>query len=213
MLAGTRTRSGVLGMCFMLLALPGTSPAFSEERFSPAPGLAVLDASVTGVYLLGTVRFGATDADIVALVHGGQVLDVHSRHRGRWLAKRAGSAGGKGLAPPRFDQLASIAGGIDMDVRALPGPVQEKFAATAGVVILGLPSIGTPDRAGTPYNDTGSGRPGVASGQDCAPIDCQLLYQHPGRHGPRFKVSLDSAQGTWRFEGYGIVAVWSAPER
>jgi len=162
-------------------AFAGTAATADEARFRAGPGAASLPSGATGLYELGTVGLGHGSAQVRALVHHGRILQVHALHDGRWLAKRSGSSGGKTAAPPKFDELAAIAGGINVDLRDLPAPARERFIEAAGLVLLD------------------SGSHGAATGPGGA----------AGTEG--FAIRVDTDNATWRFEGFGIVAIWPVP--
>ena len=115
------------------------APAAAAQAFRPGPGLAGLQSGATGIYELGTVTLANATVGLRALMHNGQVLQVQSRHDGRWLARRSGSMGGKAVAPTKFDELTAIAGGLNVDVRRRQLDTQQQFARTAGLVLLEAP--------------------------------------------------------------------------
>jgi len=166
----------------LTIACAANAVAAGEPLFEPGPGLRSLDSAATGVFELGSVRFGKESGRLQALVHHGRVLQVHCRYDGRWLAKRGGSSGGKAIAPTKFDELSAIAGGLNQDVRRAPAATRESFARAAGLVFF--------DDAVT------TSRPLPASR-----ISSEL-----------FVVSSDPENGRWSFEGYGIVAIWPLPQ-
>ena len=201
----------VLPMITLLAAIHGPTPALAQQ-FEPRPGLQALASGATGVLEIGAVDIGQVEVVLRALVHNGQVLQVHSLRGGEWLAKRSGSLGGKTLAPTTLDALAHVAGGIDIDVRCQPPAVRAEFARAADV----LPPAGSIDcsRAATPQPP---GRIGHAAGAadpppvDCGAIGCRVLYRH-ATASAAFQIRFDPQRSIWGFEGYGIVAIWTIPD-
>jgi hypothetical protein len=183
-------------------------PALSAALFRTGPGVAGIESGATGIYELGTVTLANTTVGLRALLQNGQVLQVQSRHEGRWLARRIGSAGGKAIAPTSFDALTAITGGVNVDVRQLPPAKRQQFAATAGLVVLEE----TPGSSQSPLPDSRAvaGPAGSAKAQ-CAGTACRV---HVGRGGnaATFTIELDDDASTWSFAGYGIVAIWPVPQ-
>lgn len=199
----------------VLLAVTTAAGALAagEPLFQPGPGLASLDSGATGVYELGSVRFGRESGRVHALVHHGRVLQVHCRHDGRWLAKRSGSSGGKSIAPTKFDELAVIAGGLNQDLRRAPAAVRESFARAAGLVLLDASAPAPKPNAELRVR----ARPrfqlvATAKASTCGAIGCRVIHRHDTAGAERFVVSADPENGRWGFEGYGIVAIWPVPQ-
>jgi hypothetical protein len=192
-----------------------TAQSAEAQQFQPGAGLGSLDSGATGVYELGAVSFGRSQVDLRALVHNGQVLEVHGRHRDRWLAKRSGSVGGKAIAPIKLDELAAIAGGLNVDVRRSSSKVQQNFRRAAGLVALagGEPVAGpaVPDaiRAWIASGLSAAISPAAAS--DCGAIGCRVFHRHGVSQFAGFRLSVDEGREAWGFEGYGIVAIWAIP--
>ena len=187
--------------------------AAGEPQFQPGPGLGSLDSGATGVYELGSVRFGKESGRLQALVHHGRVLQVHCRHDERWLAKRGGSSGGKAIAPTKFDELSVIAGGLNQDIRQAPAAVRESFARAAGLVLLDAntpppkPSTDRRAKAGPRFQLISA-----ANASTCGAIGCRVIHRHDTAGAERFVLSADPENGRWGFEGYGIVAIWPMPQ-
>ena len=193
-----------------------TAQPADAQQFGPGPRLGALEAGATGVFELGTVSFGRSQVDLRALVHNGQVLEVHSRHRDRWLAKRSGSVGGKAIVPTKLDELAAIAGGLNVDVRRSPSRVQKEFGRAAGLVALGggEPVAGRAvlDALGVWISSGLSAAITPAAATDCGPIGCRVFHRHGESQPAGFRLSVDDRREIWGFEGYGIVAIWSIPD-
>lgn len=203
-----------LALTVMLAAAAAAGAlAAGEPQFQPGPGLASLDSGATGVYELGSVRFGKASGRLQALVHHGRVLQVHCRHDGRWLAKRSGSSGGKAIAPTKFDELAVISGGLNQDIRQAPAAARESFARAAGLVLLERDTPAPNPSA----NVRAPARPRVqliasAVASTCGLVGCRVIHRHETAGAERFVVSADSENARWGFEGYGIVAIWPVPQ-
>jgi hypothetical protein len=170
----------------LILAGAGWSPAHAQQ-FEPRAGLEALDAGATGVFEIGAVDIDQVEAVLHALVHNGKILQVHSKRAGTWLAKRNGSMGGKLIAPTTLDELATIAGGLDTNVRCQPAAVRAQFARVADVVLL----------------DTGAA---------CQPGNSSQRQRHDASSQNAFQIKVERERSTWTFEGYGIVAIWNIPE-
>lgn len=185
------------------------------QDFEPGAGLQLLGAGATGVVDIGVVRFGDASVVLRALAHNGQVLQVHGRQAGIWLAKRSGSVGGKPLAPTTLDRLVAL-GGSDADVRCAARAVREEFTRVAAIVLLD--AVAVCDAAARPARATAAeprrrevvSPDGPVSG--CGPIGCRLLYRH-GQGPQSFSIRLDPDRQLWGFEGNGIVAIWGVPDR
>lgn len=194
-----------------LVAAVSAAPTLAQQ-FEPRPGLQALGSGATGVFEIGAVDIGRAETVLRALVHNGQILQVHGRRADEWLAKRSGSAGGKSMAPTTLDELAHVAGGMDTDVRCASPTVRAEFARAADVVLL----EGAPEcrRAADPSTVNPKGRSPAAVDTrriDCSAISCSVS---PGNAtAPTgFQIKVDPERATWGFEGYGIVAIWSLPD-
>ncbi len=195
----------------LLLAVLGATPSLAQQ-FEARPGLQALATNATGVFEIGAVGLGQIETVLRALVHNGQILQVHSRHGGQWLAKRSGSVGGKAITPTRLDALAQIAGGLDVDVRCASPDVRASFARAADIVLLADPAD---CRARANSASTESGQSGsIVAGTTriaCHAGGCRVLHGS-GTPPAGFQVRINPGPATWGFEGYGIVAVWTIPD-
>ena len=169
-----------------ILATAGWTTAHAQQ-FEPRPGLEALDTGATGIFEIGAVDIDQVEAVLRALVHNGQILQVHSKRAGTWLAKRYGSMGGKSITPTTLDELTVIAGGLDTNVRCQPAAVRAQFARVAGVVLFD-------------------------AGASCQPGDSLQRQRHVAASKTAFQIKVDREQSTWAFQGYGIVAIWNIPE-
>jgi hypothetical protein len=193
------------------VAAVNVAPALAQQ-FEPRPGLEALASGATGVFEIGAVDIGQVEAVLRALVHNGQILQVHSRQAGEWLAKRSGSVGGKSIAPTTLDELAHVAGGLDTDVRCVPATVRADFVRAADIVLLAAGDY-CKRRASVAPEDRAPGAPATnAAGRiDCGAASCRVQYQ-AATPTAGFQIKFEPKQSTWTFEGYGIVAIWSIPE-
>jgi hypothetical protein len=201
-----RTLTSLLGLLLALAATPAAAAAAAAELFRTGPGVVGIDAGATGIYELGTVTLANTTVGLRALLQNGQVLQVQSRHEGRWLARRSGSAGGKVIAPTSFDALTAITGGVNIDVRQMPPSKRQQFAATAGLVVL----EGTPASPQSQASRAATGQAGNAVAR-CAGAVCRIQVGRGG-NAAIFMIELDDETSTWSFTGYGIVAIWPVPQ-
>ena len=181
-------RSSMQPIWPLSLILASASLASAQvQQFEPRIGLQALENGATGVFEIGAVDIDQVEAVLRALVHNGQILQVHSKRAGTWLAKRNGSTGGKLIAPTALDELAMIAGGLDINVRCQPASIRAEFARAAGVVLFD-------------------------AGASCQPGDSIQRQRHVASSKGAFQIKVEREQSTWAFEGYGIVAIWSIPE-
>lgn len=198
-------------MLLACVAAVNAAPALAQQ-FEPRPGLEALASGATGVFEIGAVDIGQVEAVLRVLVHNGQILQVHSRQAGEWLAKRSGSVGGKSIAPTTLDELAQVAGGLDTDVRCGSSTVRADFARAADVVLLAAGdtcrhrvAIAPADRAPGTQVTNATGR------IDCGTASCRVQYR-AATPTAGFQIRFEPERSTWTFEGYGIVAIWSIPE-
>lgn len=193
------------------LASLAAAPA-RAQRFEPRPGLEALPSRATGVFEIGAVDIGPIEVVLRALVHNGLVLQVHGQQAGRWLAKRSGSLGGKPIAPTTLDELASVAGGLNTDVRCESSGVRAEFARAADIVLMAadtlcLHRVRAVPEVQAPYkslsHDTGR--------IDCSRTVCRVQLRSAAP-GEGFQIRFEPERSTWSFVGYGIIAIWSIPE-
>lgn len=200
----------LIGIAAVLLATSAAATAICAS-FEPGPGQAMLGSGATGVYELGRLNMRGTDQQLVALIHNGQVLQVHSRRRKEWLDKRSGSTGGKVIAPATLAQLAAISGGLNTDIRRAPDTVQAEFQRTADIVLLGdgRRLSGTTAAAG---HSSVEGILAISTGReaDCGFPGHQLIYEYSSPHSSGYRIKVNTSEVKWSFEGFGIVAIWSA---
>lgn len=205
--------NGRLAAWLAIIALGPVAEA-SAQHFEPGPGLHLLGAGATGVLDLGVVRFGDATVVLRALAHNGQVLQVHGRLGGTWLAKRSGSMGGKLLAPTTLDRLVALSGS-DADVRCSARAVREEFARVAAIVLLDSSNgCGSGPRETRAPAAASPGHDAISPDQPahgCGPIGCRLIYQY-GRGPDSITIRLDQGRQLWGFEGNGIVAIWGVPD-
>lgn len=210
-LAGFEGHSKLLVSSWLVSLVAASATPALAQQFEPRPGLEALVSGATGVFEIGAVEFGQVEAMLRALVHNGQVLQVHSRQGGEWLAKRAGSVGGKTVAPTTLDELATIAGGLDVDVSCGSSEMRADFSRAAKVVLLDAAS--SCDRPAQPSSAVRKRPPSPVAVRniECNASGCQVSNRHAAPPSG-FQVKIDPGRATWSFEGYGIVAVWSIPE-
>jgi len=198
-----------------LLMLLGSVAVAEADRFEPTAAPGAASARATGIFLLGRAYLPGAPVEVYALLHNGDVLQVHARLRGSWLAKRRGSSGGKELAPSRFDELMAIAGGANRDVRAQGAKVHADFARVGGLLRLEPGSAAEEGRAvkGPGARTTRLTLIEQAHASDCGEIGCVELYRRAASDGRGFVIRIGVDRSTWSFDGYGIVSVWGVPSR
>jgi len=153
-----------LASCLMLMSPPPASAAVEQIRMmTTAERKAVphspsysgntaistaLSTNATGIYVVGTSTFsGRKPATTYALVHNGQIRQVHSKSGGSWMRKQTGSSGGVAVMAATFDTLTTIAGGVNRNVNTLSPSVRDQFLSTAG---LAGATSGSGSGSGTP---------------------------------------------------------------
>jgi hypothetical protein len=199
----------------ILLTMLASLAIAESDRFEPSAVSAGTGVRATGIFLLGRAYLPGDPVEVYALLHNGEVLQVHARQRGRWLAKRHGSSGGKQLAPSRFDELMAIAGGADRDVRAQGAKVHADFARVGGLLRLDSNGSAAEGHAvkGPATRSTGLVLIEQAHASDCGAIGCVELYRRAAGDGRGYVIRIGVDRATWSFEGYGIVSVWGVPSR
>ena len=176
------------------LAGVATGVRASVDEFHSGPGVRALADRATGVYEIGSIDFGGPVITLQALIQNGEVLQIHGRRAGTWLAKRTGSHGGKPVAPPKFDELVTIGGGLNRDIRRAAAIVQRDFARAADLTLLNTANAGTTPAASS-----------------CGATGCRMLFKLDVPAAGSFQVSVSADRTSWSFEGYGIVAIWAMP--
>lgn len=139
-----------LASCLMLMSPPPASAAVEQIRmmttaerkavpnppsYSGSTAISTaLSTNATGIYVVGTSTFsGRKPATTYALVHNGQIRQVHSKSGGSWMRKQAGSSGGVAVMAATFDTLITTAGGVNRNVNTLSSSVRDQFLSTAGL--------------------------------------------------------------------------------
>lgn len=198
-----------------VLLLLGSAATAEADRFEPTAALGAAGTHATGIYLLGRAYLPREPVEVYALLHNGEVLQVHARLGGSWLAKRHGSSGGKPLAPSRFDELMAIAGGADRDVRTQGARIHADFARVGGLLRLEPGDSASEGRAvkGPGTRTTRLTLIEHAHASDCGEVGCTELYRLTTRDGRGFVIRTGIDRSTWSFAGYGIVSVWGVPSR
>lgn len=185
----------------------------AAQQFRGGSGLSALTQGATGIYELGWLRLGSTDIVVEALLHNGAILQVHSRKGPYWLAKRAGSRGGKEIAPTKFDELTQVAGGLNRNVGLAANDVQADFARTGDLFWLPVEAKATSPMNGPTVVPAGSRvapSPSIAT-ERCQPPACRVIYPVAAGTPDAFRISVNDGEAVWSFEGFGIVAIWGLP--
>jgi hypothetical protein len=196
--------------------LLGSIAVAEADRFESTAQSSTATARATGIFLLGRAYLPDDPVEVYALLHNGDILQVHARLGGRWLAKRHGSSGGKELAPSRFDELMAIAGGANRDVRAQGGKVHADFARVGGLLRLEQGRAAAAGRGVVNGQDSRKTLPSLietAQASDCGEIGCVEIFRLAVDEGRGFVIRIGVDRSTWSFTGYGIVSVWGVPSR
>lgn len=128
----------VMSTMIFLVALVAVA-AVPRAATAPSATQALKDlaADMTGVYRLAYLNSSGAQKETLALVHQGRVVEVHTRtaQQHAYLQRRVKSRPAKSvaLASATFNQLITIAGGVNKNVNALPTATQQSFLKTAGL--------------------------------------------------------------------------------
>lgn len=228
-----RTRRCTLALTPLLLIAAIPLSSATVESASPAASLQpvfVLGSTyaqaakqeASGIYVLGTTRLRSWTATHYLLVRYGRGLQIHTKANGAWLPKLEGSGGGHTVGVERFDELLSIAGGVNRDVRQLPAAQRDRFFCLAGFggcigqtrVVPQAPASFegrmTPDHEPDgPANFFVNllGAPASAAGI-CAQCQPYFASVEPGRE---FRFEFDRPARSLWFQGWGVRGGWRAP--
>lgn len=229
-----RTRRRMLALTSLLLFAAHPLSYAAGEPADPAAGsqpVFVLGSAyplaakqeASGIYVLGTTRLRSWTATHYVLVRYGRGLQIHTKANGAWLPKLAGSSGGHTVGVERFDELLSIAGGVNRDVRQLPAVQRDRFFCVAGFGgCVGQTSQVPETTASRDRHLARSHEPaGPASffasllgaqaraAGICAQCQPYFASADPGRE---FRFEFDGpARGLW-FQGWGIRGGWRVPQ-
>ena len=86
----------------------------------------------TGIYVFGTTRIRSWTATHYILMREGRGVQIHTKANGVWLPKLEGSNGGLLIGAAKFDQLLSIAGGLNRNAKELAPATRDRFFCLAG---------------------------------------------------------------------------------
>lgn len=230
----------LLGLACAWLPAGAAGPAASAAIPDFVPGSAFAAAvkqQATGIYVLGTTRIRTWSAVHYVLVRDGRGLQIQTKAGGAWLPKLDGSGGGHTVGLERFEQLLSLAGGVNRDVKQLPSAHRDRFLCLAGFggcvarsdeaqvspslaarrsapgPLAMLPS----DVAALPVSRVlakPAAGPFMAALLTVAPLPAggrtQPYFAH-GAPGQEFRFAFDAAARRLWFDGWGIHASWLVP--
>ena len=129
--------SKVIRWMILLVGLVGFS-AMPRAATAPTAAQALhnLSANMTGIYRLAYLNSGGRQKETLALVNQGRVVEVHTRtvQQHAYLNRKiqARPANTANLGSATFNQLISIAGGINHNVNNSTATVKQNFLKTAG---------------------------------------------------------------------------------
>lgn len=129
----------MLKIMYLIIFFVAFATFSAESRANVAPiakqSLSKLSVDMTGIYRLAYLKSAGIDKETLALVHNGQIVEVHTRTVGqlaylkRKVYKRPTNH--VDLKGDIFDKLIEISGGINKNVTKLPPAIQQDFLATA----------------------------------------------------------------------------------
>jgi hypothetical protein len=223
------TAFGCLGLCLTLaVASASANPAAAEEPGESAPQFALSSAfqaaeqiQATGLYILGTTRIRTWTATHYVLMRDGRGVQIHTHANGAWLQKLEGSSGGLLIGVAKFDELLSIAGGVNRNAKELPAEARDRFYCLAGFgdCRSTAPPVAGRTRASEP---SGALPPPLAITQLLLPLvgDAQAKegpcpgcqpYFTLGEGARTLGFGFEAATRRMMFEGWGIRASWLVP--
>ncbi len=129
-----------------LLAATGTSQATVQSGSG-----ANAPANATGVYEIIIATGPKGNYRTLALVDRGRLVDVHTKRGATYLARKTGSPSIR-LASKKFDELITIAGGINRNVNNMAGTTRNSFYQVAGLTGAGE-AAGQPPMQVPPENN------------------------------------------------------------
>jgi hypothetical protein len=209
----------------LLLAVSLVSPAAVEPEGSSStrpvfvPGAAHVQAlkqEATGIYVLGTTRIRSWSAVHYVLVRSGRSVQIQTKSSGAWLPKAQGSQGGHTIGTERFEQLLSIAGGPNRNVRQLPAAQRDRVLCVAGFggCVAQQSEARDADKAiirRTQLSDAvafASRLFGTTANAAAANTQPYFANREPGSE---FRFEFDPGTRQLWFDGWGIHAGWRVP--
>lgn len=219
----------VWSACLLLAGFPLVAGAGADLNAGSQPAFVLGSAyaqavrqEATGVFVLGTTRIRNWTATHYLLVRYGRGLQIQTKANGAWLPRLEGSSGGHSIGAERFDELLSLAGGVNRDVRQLPVAQRDRFFCVAGFGgCVGKAGAATEPDADHETLATRGLRPGSVgnflagllgapafAGAICA--QCQPYFANT-EAGNEFRFEFDrQARALW-LQGWGIRAGWRVP--
>lgn len=228
---GRPFRAVAVSICLLLATFPlsAGAPAPADSGSASPPtfvlGSAYAQAvrqEATGIYVLGTTRIRSWTATHYLLARYGRGLQIHTKANGAWLPKLDGSSGGHTVGVERFDELLSIAGGVNRDVRQLPPAQRDRFFCVAGFGGCVGQTSQVPESAGARGERLSRERElsgpagffaalfGATASAAAICAQCQPYFAS-AEAGREFRLEFDRpARGLW-FQGWGIRGGWRVP--
>lgn len=117
---------------FLAAALAlGTAAMAQAASIQPGSGASVSDQA-TGIYEIVVTTGSRATYRTLALLDRGQIIDLHTRRGTTYLARKAGSPAVR-VTSQKFNEMITIAGGINKDVNKLPAATRDAFLQKAGL--------------------------------------------------------------------------------
>jgi len=113
-----------------VIATLAVAPAHAAS-IQPGSGASVSDRA-TGIYEIVVTSGSRGTYRTLALMDRGRVIELHTRSGTTYLARKAGSPAIR-VTSQKFNEMITIAGGINKDVNKLPAATRDSFMQKAGL--------------------------------------------------------------------------------
>jgi hypothetical protein len=185
----------------LVLVLFLTTPVAASTQFVKGSGAHLPTPQSTGIYEVAQLQRDGRVSQSIALFHKGQMAEIHTRVvGGPYLNRKPGSTAIR-IPAATFNQLITVAGGLNANVEQLPAAKRAQFYQLAGFAPTpptpARPLEVAPDAAGRcPPGYQFRGFPGGGK-----PGKCMLLTEAPPAVRSRFV--------TW-WQGWTLVPIAEA---
>lgn len=116
---------------FLVLFL--TTSASARIQVAQGSGAHLVTPQSTGIYVVAQLSRDARVSQSIALFHKGQMTEIHTRIvGGPYLTRKAGSTAIR-IPTGTFNQLITVAGGLNVNVEQLPAAKRTQFYQLAGL--------------------------------------------------------------------------------
>lgn len=128
-----RPEGGHMRLHMLLAAVIATATATIAQAASIQPGSgASVSKTATGIYEIAVTNGSRATYRTLALVDQGRIIELHTRRGTTYLARKAGSPSVR-VTSQKFNEMITIAGGINRDVNKLPAATRSSFMQKAGL--------------------------------------------------------------------------------